>query len=337
MKLKSNVSIIIPTYNRPKEVMEVLQSIYKQETTPKEVIIVDDSIDDRVKKVVDKFKGPFQNIGVYLKYVKNTREKSLTLARNIGLRHAKGDIVIFLDDDVILDRKYIKELLKIYGKYPFIKGVQGYFWWNTKHTLRSKLGNAISKLFFIFYYSKDLCSVLPSFKPTYPYPLTRTMNCSWLSGCNASYLRHVISRFKFDENLKIYALGEDLDASYRIHKQYPGSLLITPNCILLHKRSLESRLPDKKLIYLSTIYSYYLFFKNMPERNLPIFVWSRIGYVALRFLDCVKSIFNLETFRLSVKNLTYQIKIEFICAKNIKYIKKGDLRRLNHLLLKNDF
>lgn len=102
------VSVIIPTYNRVKDVDECLDSIILQRILPKEVIIVDDSDNDEIKNLVEHRKDKFKEKDIVLRYIRNEKEKSLTIARNIGIENATGDTILFLDDDVILDKNYIK-------------------------------------------------------------------------------------------------------------------------------------------------------------------------------------------------------------------------------------
>ena len=91
------VSVIIPTYNRINDLIECLNSIIKQTITPKEVIFIDDSDDDQVRDFVQDRFHEFACKGIDLRYIKNSREKSSAIARNIGIGLAKGDFLLFLD------------------------------------------------------------------------------------------------------------------------------------------------------------------------------------------------------------------------------------------------
>jgi glycosyltransferase involved in cell wall biosynthesis len=105
------VSVIIPTYNRQKDLKTCLNSILIQTKLPKEVIIVDDSDNDKIENLITEENGIFENKNIDLRYIRNKRGKSLTIARNVGIDNSTGDVVLFLDDDVILDKDYIKEQL----------------------------------------------------------------------------------------------------------------------------------------------------------------------------------------------------------------------------------
>ena len=83
------VSVIIPTYNRANLVGEAIKSVLKQTYQDFEIIIVDDGSTDNTKEVIRDFKDKRVN---YVKYKKN---KGVLLARNTGIKVAKGICVAF--------------------------------------------------------------------------------------------------------------------------------------------------------------------------------------------------------------------------------------------------
>ena len=316
------VSIIIPTYNRVKALDECLDSIISQTTLPKEVIIVDDSDNDVIEILIGHRNREFEEKKILLKYIRSKREKSLTIARNIGIENAAGDIILFLDDDVILNEEYLKEILKVHKEYPNALGVQGHI----TNTNFSKLKNSIKKLLFYSHNETNKCRVLPSTYTTYPYLLNRIITCQWLSGSNQSYKKSVLEKFKYDENLKRYSYKEDVDLSYRIYKQYPDSLYITPYARLIHNVSQEVRLPNEKLIYMQQIYPLYFFYKNIDQnfRNKIIFLWYRIGHLCMNIGELIIRHSN-ENFL----KLKYIIEAYVICMRHRKEIKNCDLEFFN--------
>ena len=76
------ISVVIPTMNRVNTLKETLQNIEASSFYPEEIIIVDQSTDDKI-----------------CEEIKNTAA-SLTKARNFGIEKVKNDIVVFMDDDV---------------------------------------------------------------------------------------------------------------------------------------------------------------------------------------------------------------------------------------------
>jgi GT2 family glycosyltransferase len=322
------VSIIIPTYKREKDLQECLNSILSQSDLPFEVIIIDNANSPKTEELVKKNKELFEKNNVFLKYLINRKENSLTSARNIGVKNAVGDIILFLDDDVVLDKGYIKNILKVYEKYPNAIGVQGYIT-ITSNSLLKKFINLISKIFFLFHFEKEKCKVLPSLSGSYPSSLNRIAKCEWLSGANHSYKKHIFTEFSYDENLKKYSEGEDLELSYRIFKKYPGSLYITPYAKLVHKTSPQGRLSNKELITMREVYGLYLFYKIIDQnlKNKIIYLWSRVG--KLIFYIC--RLF-LKPSLISFIDIFYLIKAYLYCIIHIRKIKKGDLNFFNENL-----
>lgn len=328
------VSIIIPTYNRIKEVNETLNSIFIQTILPREIIIVDDSDNDKIENLIEYKKKEFEEKEIILRYIRNKKEKSAGIARNIGVENAVGDIILFLDDDVELDKDYIKEILKVYEKYPNALGVQGYIT-NIKF---SKFWNRINKILFFGYLEKNKCKVLPSTYTIYPYPLDKVISCEYLSSSNLSFKREVLQNFKYDENLKRYSYKEDVDISYNVFKKYPNSLYITPYARLIHKVSEKARLPNKMVIQIKCIYTLYIFYKDIDQtmKSKLIFLWNRIGYLTMSLLISIGSFIKRRS-SIGLIEVRYIVGGYIKCLRNLQKIKKGDLEFFNKEISQRTF
>lgn len=95
-------SIIVPVYNRPDEVDELLDSLTRQAYSNFEVIIVEDGSDTPCKEVCDKYLDRL-NLQYYLKENSGPGQ-----SRNYGAERAKGEYLIILDSDVVLPGNYLK-------------------------------------------------------------------------------------------------------------------------------------------------------------------------------------------------------------------------------------
>lgn len=97
-------SIIIPVYNRPEEVNELLQSLTKQTCRDMEVIIVEDGSTVTCESVVRNYAGNLQ-----LRYY--TKENSGPgMTRNFGAEHSQGDFLIILDSDCVLPAGFLQAI-----------------------------------------------------------------------------------------------------------------------------------------------------------------------------------------------------------------------------------
>lgn len=97
-----NYSIIIPVYNRPDEVDELLDSLTKQAYSDFEVIVVEDGSAITCKQVCDKYQDRL-SLRYYAKENSGPGQ-----SRNYGAERAQGDYLIILDSDVVLPNGYLK-------------------------------------------------------------------------------------------------------------------------------------------------------------------------------------------------------------------------------------
>ena len=98
-------SIIIPVYNRPQEIEELLQSLTAQTyNQPFEVVIIEDGSLQNCEAIVEKFRDKLA-IQYFIK--ENTGAGQ---SRNFGMQHAKGTYFIILDSDVLLPKNYLIEV-----------------------------------------------------------------------------------------------------------------------------------------------------------------------------------------------------------------------------------
>lgn len=281
---------------------ELLYSILRQTKLPTEVITVDDSDNYKTRDLITQLRNDFSNRKIALKYMRPRKKtKSISLARNLGAVQSTAEVVIFVDDDVKLDKEYIKEILKIFEEHPNALGVGGYITNSREYvsSVRGLLSNVISKIFFLFHREEDRCRVLRSGYITYPYSMNDVIECEWLSGTNSSYRMEVLKKFQMDENLKEFSLFEDVDISYRIHKRYPNSLYMTPHAKVIHKASPLARRDAISLIYFEITYHTYFFYKNIRQTflNRMLFFWSRFGYFVTTCLSaCMKKRFKIIIF-----------------------------------------
>ena len=95
-------SIIVPVFNRPDEVDELLESLSNQTLKDFEVIIVEDGSTRNCKDVCDKY----ADILALHYYAKENSGPGQS--RNYGAERASGDYLLILDSDVVLHEGYIQ-------------------------------------------------------------------------------------------------------------------------------------------------------------------------------------------------------------------------------------
>ena len=105
-------SIIVPVYNRPDEVDELLQSLCEQTVKDFEVIIVEDGSIKPCKDVCNKYAG-ILSLHYYAKENSGPGQ-----SRNYGAERANGEYVIILDSDVVLSSGYLQAIEEELAQQP---------------------------------------------------------------------------------------------------------------------------------------------------------------------------------------------------------------------------
>ncbi|MBT8272840.1 MAG: glycosyltransferase [Bacteroidia bacterium] len=98
----ADISFIIPVYNRPDEIKELLESFLLLEGTKDfEIVIIEDGSSIPSKNIIEQFNGPL-NISYF--YKENSGPGD---SRNYGMQRAQGDYFIILDSDCVLPPNYL--------------------------------------------------------------------------------------------------------------------------------------------------------------------------------------------------------------------------------------
>jgi len=106
------VSVIIPTYNRPKLLQQAVESVLNQAYRAVEVIVVDDGSPDDTELMMKQYAGR-------VTYIKQTNQ-GVSAARNTGFRSASGQFINFLDDDDLFMPTKIERQVQMFEARPEI-------------------------------------------------------------------------------------------------------------------------------------------------------------------------------------------------------------------------
>jgi glycosyltransferase involved in cell wall biosynthesis len=107
-------SVIVPVYNRPGEVDELLNSLDKQTAHNFEVIIVEDGSTVPCDTIVEMYAAKGLNVKYFAK-----ENEGRSIARNYGLERAVGSVMIFFDSDCVIPADYFSKLDKMSKARPF--------------------------------------------------------------------------------------------------------------------------------------------------------------------------------------------------------------------------
>ncbi|GAA2903938.1 hypothetical protein GCM10010517_69950 [Streptosporangium fragile] len=110
------VSVIVPNYNYGHVLAQCLNAVKAQTYSPLEIICVDDcSTDDSVRVA--------RSLGV--RVISTPRNSGVSVARNLGAAHARGDVLFFLDSDVALAPDAVASAVALLSSDPRIGAVCG--------------------------------------------------------------------------------------------------------------------------------------------------------------------------------------------------------------------
>lgn len=267
------ISVIICTKDRKNDLFQAIRSIESQTRLPDELIIVDASTSQDYKNdLLNKFKK------LDIKYLHTG--PGLTKQRNLGILASSGELIIFFDDDVILEPEYIFFIEQIFlnDVENKIGGAMGRITNIKKKTLFFNLIQFFSKIFLLT--SEGDGTLKISGLPTHPFTLNynRPIEVEVLSGCQMAYRQEVFKHEKFDEFLSSYSYLEDVDFSYRIFKR-GYKLIYQPKALIEHKIAPQSRIPKKEKKKMFILNHCYLFKKNCDPTLIKwiLFLWVQIG------------------------------------------------------------
>ncbi|MGZ4846458.1 MAG: glycosyltransferase family 2 protein [Halobacteriota archaeon] len=285
VRRSDSISVVIPTKNRPLDVLECIRSVENQSILPAEIIIVDASDDDRLEALACK-----RSIGrIKIEYVRS--EPGLTHQKNMGVQKSSSDIVLVLDDDVILNENFVEEILNVFND-PRLDGIgcvygdqipinklkknaskRGSFPYAIASAVDARINKLVSTVFFLQKTSKTGKFRLSGFStlPPYSNPEATIQETEGAPGGYTAYYKKVLEEFGFDENLKGYAAGEDADISYRISRKY--KIIFTPKAKVIHD-SKTSKINNYAHSKMKIENHYYLFKKNFPQTLIRRFAFN---------------------------------------------------------------
>jgi glycosyltransferase involved in cell wall biosynthesis len=184
------VSIIIPVHNESKYIKRCLDALIDSSYPTFEIITVDDySTDDSIAFALRKG----------IKVLRLSSQSGPAFARNFGARHAKGDILIFIDSDVVVRRETIELIIASFQQNPDVAAVFG------SYDDDPAEGNFISQYKNLFNH--------------FHHQNSNTEASTFWSGCGAIRKKVFEEMGGFNQRCYRKASIEDIELGYRIRKK----------------------------------------------------------------------------------------------------------------------
>ncbi len=210
---KTAFSIVIPTYHAQESLKECVGALLDQRVDEQggEIIVVNDGGDDEICRRVVSLGG-----GSRVRYLYQ-ENKGPAAARNLGIENAKGDVVLFLDDDSLPTEGWFAATRKAWQRHADADGIGGY----VASRVSDGLCSRVNADFFNWFLDAQASGANPRF----------------LSTCNGGYRKSTLMKVgKFDEGFK-KASGEDRDLNLKIVRE-GGKLILDRSIIVYHDRVL---------------------------------------------------------------------------------------------------
>jgi GT2 family glycosyltransferase len=274
---QARVSVIIPTKNRSADLERTIGSLLIQTVKPFELIIVDQSSNPSFR----------QNIPIPVHYIHDPALSGASVARNVGMDHAQGDVWLFLDDDVLLEPNFIEEILRAYGEDA--TGVSGIITNYSVPPFRQRIWENIFQIGPFRDERQKIYRHANRYRQSDPIPVRL------FGGGLMSFRAAAIRLHRFDPNLTGPSPGEDIDFCMGLPRE--SILVITPRARLIHNHSAKNR-NDAHWLSVHAQVFYYMRERHWRDGvwNNLCFLWLRAGYATLAIYALLAKR-SLETWR----------------------------------------
>lgn len=222
---KVKISVIISTYNRKNLLKKCLRTLFAQ-TYPEEkfeTIVVDDGSTDTTASFIKTLQKQNPN----LRYLRQPHG-GVIRARNLGIKNARGEIVVFSDDDCLPKKNWLEQIEKAFKKNLLALGVEG----------------------------KTL--TFPAKVTPFTAQIVNTKGGGYQT-CNIAYKKRILERVGGFDEMFLFPHCEDLDLALRVAKL--GPICFAPKAVVIHPpRPTTFKQAFDRLQYL--IPEFYFFLKH---------------------------------------------------------------------------
>jgi len=243
-------SLVIATMGRPSVLGDTLASAARSDPPPAEVIVVDGDESGSAEPVARSAGARYERSA-----------PGLTVQRNAGLEAARGDVVVFVDDDTELDPGLFAELAAAY-RDPEVLGATGPV---VDRDLR-RFGNMRSRWRRLLPGGGREGSLTRYGYPRRVQDETRGRDVEYMLGGLMTARREAALQVRFDEHLDGYGLLEDEDFSYRLSRL--GRIRFVPAASVAHRNVGAARKREREFNRMVVVNRAYLFRKNFRRTLL---------------------------------------------------------------------
>lgn len=313
------VSINILTYNSEKYIKDCLNSVLNQTYPNIEILVVDNASQDNSLKILEKFKEE-------IKLIKNKKNTGYTGGNNLGMKNSRGEYIILLNPDVILDKDFVKEVVKAFEKDSKIGSVQGKIYQLNK----GQKTKTIDTVGFTILKSGKILDTGQGIKDEGQY--SNVKEIFGVNGNAPTYRREALNDVKlkddyFDEDFFCY--GEDIDLAWRMRWRGWKAVLAN-NALVWHDRTSSKTANAGWTVFKQVRKSQSLWMRKISWRNQWfLFIKNQSFFNAIKFLPW----FILRQTKLFLYLLFFEPKV-LVCIKDIIKLLPKILKK-RRIIMKN--
>lgn len=256
------VSVIIVTWNAAEFISKCLDSVFAQDQKKIEVIVVDNGSTDATISILKSYLPK-------IRLIKNKENKGFCFANNQALQKAKGEYILTLNSDIVLDVNYISSLREFLVKHPQVGMVQGKFLKLDKKTIDG-IGLHLSLFMRMYNIGGGQTD-----QAHYSYVRDIFGPCAAAALYKKKLLEDIRYKNEFFDN-KFFFLVEDFDLAWRARKKGWKAAYV-PEAVCYHYR--DSSQHNKSFRqYLSFRNRYFMLIKNGTYKTTCLFIISMFVY-----------------------------------------------------------
>lgn len=259
MSSSPQISVIIPTYNRADILDQCLACLDRQHLSADqfEVVVVNDGSQDHTEEILEAWK---QKASYSLEW-QTQQNRGQGIARNLALRMAKGHLVVFIGDDILVHPDFLQVHVNAHGIYPEESvAVLGFIDWHDSLEVTPYMdwltnGSAVFGRF-----------------GGHQFAFEKLHGKKWADyrffyTSNLSLKRSVFDRFGFDTDFSAYG-WEDIELGYRLSKEMCLRVKYEPGALGYHLHHLDESTLEPRMKKIGA--SAWMMFAKHPElRHIP--------------------------------------------------------------------
>lgn len=226
---KVYLSVIVPTFNRAEELDQCLNFLYEQNLAQEsfEVIVVNDGSTDTTKELLSIWEEKWSNL-----HVIHQKNAGQGCARNRGIGEARGEVILFIGDDIYATKNFLFEHVQFHQENPQAnKACLGLTQWYPQKMVT------------------PFMEWLTNGGPQFAYHLLKAgevANFWFFYTSNLSLKKSLLNTHSFDTDFKSYG-WEDIELGYRLEEE-GLKLIYKPSALAYHDHYADESSLKKRMI-----------------------------------------------------------------------------------------